>query len=305
MRNAGCNPAALANRDVPYNGEIIPANCTLVERNQWWPPGQMVDVYDENKIHAGYFYDMHMFFFMRFGYSDASGQIWFEAQYPNFFSRFRLGQEYQLQRCDVGEAARTGAVFDISEDYHKEPWCFFTATCARLFTISRRDVKGEVSDQKALSGHADFAPPPAPTISNTPSCKRIMTTCGNECPGDTCQACIEAHGLDYDTYTKTCVVKPAAQQLMEFDSTTGAIPVGSVVFNGTREWIGGKYQTVWNMQMKEKGGVQIADAQQHFKNRGVWRKALSRWSVNTTTEDAAIPNWVIAFMAALDDIDES
>eukprot|EP00439_Symbiodinium_sp_Y106_P071859 s172_g13.t1 len=139
-RNSKCDPEDLQNVDPPYDGNLLPFRFILAERKQYIKLSKLIDVYDENWVKVGYFYDLNLFFFMRFGYSDASGRIWFEARRPNLFSRmFQLGKQYYLQRCDVGANGRHGGIFDLREDFWKESW-FCSLHCVGLFNITRRPV---------------------------------------------------------------------------------------------------------------------------------------------------------------------
>merc|ERR1712224_597847 len=79
-RNYNCRPGALAGTTPPFAGHLIPLNVTLVERRGWFQLSKLIDVYDAaDNSHLGYFYDMQLFFFLRFGFSDAEDRIWFEA----------------------------------------------------------------------------------------------------------------------------------------------------------------------------------------------------------------------------------
>eukprot|EP00928_Gymnodinium_smaydae_P004674 TRINITY_DN11593_c1_g1_i1.p1 TRINITY_DN11593_c1_g1~~TRINITY_DN11593_c1_g1_i1.p1 ORF type:complete len:384 (-),score=68.75 TRINITY_DN11593_c1_g1_i1:58-1209(-) len=240
-RNAHCDPADLMGVSPPYDGEILPANFTLVERRQYFQLTKLVDVYDtETGAHVGYFYDMNFLLFFRFGYSDASDRIWFEAKYPSFFARiFQAGDWYFLQRCDVGAGGRSGGIFDVKEDWAARPWYCYN-NCYRAFNVSRR-----IADD-------------------------------TQCSGGSCYH-----------------------------------PVANVVFNSTLEWFqNGIFSSArhrWYMNLTNPDDdSEIAFAQQRFKmqHMGLGSVAVSRWSVDVEKEEPYLPNWVVGFMAALDDIEE-
>ena len=110
-------------------GKLLPANVSMVERIRWL--SKRVDVYDADQTHLGYFFDMHFLFFLRFGFSDANDRIWFEARYPNFWSRFKWSIEYEVARCD-----ERGGTFEVIEDYWARPWFCWTS-CRRVFHVRR------------------------------------------------------------------------------------------------------------------------------------------------------------------------
>ena len=57
-RNLYCNPDALRDVEPPFNGQLLPANFTLVERKYLLIQfTKLVDVYDDTQKHVGYFYE--------------------------------------------------------------------------------------------------------------------------------------------------------------------------------------------------------------------------------------------------------
>lgn len=241
-RNAGCSPEALISVPPPYGGELMPVNITLAERRQYFQLTKLVDVYDAaDGRHVGYFYDMNLLFWMRFGFSDASDRIWFEARYPTLFARlFQLGVQYYLQRCDVGAGGRTGGIFDIKEDWWSRPW-FCWNNCYKAFNLTRRQVGG--------AEHSDGA--------------------------------------------------------------SRNLPVANVIFNSTLEWYKSGWfwsaRHKWYMNMTDPAdGSVVAFAQQQFvmQHMGLGTIALSRWTVDVKEEEPYLPNWVVGFMAVLDDVTE-
>ncbi|CAE7334894.1 Iigp1, partial [Symbiodinium pilosum] len=78
-RNAYCDPDQLLGVEPPYGGDLLPDRFILSERKQYLKLSKIIDVYDENWVRMGYFYDLNLLFIMRFGYSDNSDRIWFEA----------------------------------------------------------------------------------------------------------------------------------------------------------------------------------------------------------------------------------
>ncbi|CAE7927943.1 Iigp1 [Symbiodinium sp. KB8] len=234
-RNSKCDPEDLRSVDPPYDGDLLPFRFILSERKQFIKLSRMIDVYDENWVKVGYFYDLNLFFFMRFGYSDASGRIWFEARRPNLFARiFQLGKQYYLQRCDVGANGRHGGIFDLREDFWKESW-FCSLHCVGLFNITRRPVN---------------------------------------------------------------------------EHSTGDLPVANAVFNSTLEWhhknmVNTFARHRWYMKLTDPlDGSLVAHAEQHFRS---WLPGylLSNWTVRISEDLPLLPNWVVGFAAALDDVDRS
>merc|ERR1712224_1056465 len=98
----------------------------------------------------------------------------------------------------------------------------------------------------------------------------------------------------------------------EYDSSPTAL--ARVHFNYTLEWYYGGFKTraAWNMRMTDpQTGVTIATAHQYFSLQnyalqwqGTPQRYISRWMIHTLIEEPLLPNWVIVFMAVLDDIDE-
>eukprot|EP00930_Biecheleria_cincta_P036908 TRINITY_DN25295_c0_g1_i1.p1 TRINITY_DN25295_c0_g1~~TRINITY_DN25295_c0_g1_i1.p1 ORF type:complete len:309 (+),score=44.13 TRINITY_DN25295_c0_g1_i1:124-1050(+) len=247
-RNYNCNPEALRSITPPYNGELLPTSVVLKERVYNWGIQftKLVDVYDAvDSRHIGYFYDMNFLAFMRFGFSDASDRIWFEAKRPwwsgahdfsTWWRRYWVysSDHYYVQRCDDGDFGRLGGIYYIDEDINRRPW-WCKSDCMKIINVSRQD-----DDQKA---------PP--------------------------------------------------------------VPMARVHFNYTIEWYYGGFKTrqAWTMHMADPStGASIAAARQRFGLQNVplsWaQRFVSRWDVNVGIENPELPNWMIVFMAALDDIDE-
>lgn len=237
-RIGSCNAHALRDKEPPYGGKLLPEKVRLVQRLNWFQFARYLDVYDAREgTHVGYFYDMLLPFWMRFGFSDASGQIWFEARYASFLSRFKFWVEYDLQRCDVALDGRAGYVWDVKENWWARPWpwqCIFN--CAREFHVWRRPSGSE---------HPDYA----------------------------------------------------------------VAPVARAVFNSTLQY--GGMQVVrheWFLNVTDSGtGSTMAWAQQHFVYGGQLTGMMlrSNWTMDVIEKKAPLPNWVIGFMAALDDIEEA
>eukprot|EP00427_Karlodinium_veneficum_P006496 CAMPEP_0169178780 /NCGR_PEP_ID=MMETSP1015-20121227/67242_1 /TAXON_ID=342587 /ORGANISM="Karlodinium micrum, Strain CCMP2283" /LENGTH=320 /DNA_ID=CAMNT_0009253689 /DNA_START=67 /DNA_END=1029 /DNA_ORIENTATION=- len=90
------------------------------------------------------------------------------------------------------------------------------------------------------------------------------------------------------------------------------IPEARVHFNYTLEWYFGGFRTreAWNMKMSDASkSRQIAYAHQNFTLKNYFmswnQRFISHWHLNITKGETNLPNWVIAFMTALDDIDEA
>lgn len=248
-RNYNCNPGALQNVVPPYNGELLPASVVLKERVYNWGIQftKLVDVYDGiDSRHIGYFYDMNFLAFMRFGFSDSSDRIWFEAKRPwwsgahdisTWWRRWMVygSDHYYVQRCDDGDFGRLGGIYYIDEDINQRPW-WCKDGCMKIINVSRQD-----DDQEA---------PP--------------------------------------------------------------VPMARVHFNYTIEWYYGGFKTrqAWTMHMAEPSTkTTIASARQRFGLQNVplsfgAQRFVSRWDVKVKVENPELPNWMIVFMAALDDIDE-
>mmetsp|Transcript_7875 Transcript_7875/g.14282 ORF Transcript_7875/g.14282 Transcript_7875/m.14282 type:complete len:359 (+) Transcript_7875:1-1077(+) len=241
-RNSHCDPDALLGVEPAFGGDLLPPRFFLSERRQYVSLSKVVDVFDEDWSYLGYFYDMNLLFWMRFGFSDASDRIWFEARYPTFLSRiFQFQIQYYLQRCDVGAGGRTGGIFDLVEDIWQEPW-FCISNCLKLFHVFRRSV-----------GPSDYG------------------------------------------------------------QAGGNVLIADVVFNSTLQWFhknmllpGARHEWYMNMTNPADGST-IAWARQEFHpwNRGMLGTVLlSNWTVAINEDLRLLPNWVIAFMAALDDVEE-
>jgi len=249
-RNYYCNPDALAEIDPPYGGQIIPSNVSLVERKYFFQFTKIIDVYDEEQAHVGYFYDINLFLIMRFGFSDPNGKIWFESRYASLVSRFKPIVEYNIQRCDSGVGGRTDEVFELKEDWWTESW-FCIYHCNRRFNLSRHETNQHVMER--LLPEANFG---------TNAVARVV-----------------------------------------FDSTLTATFRGKMtgpVDNG-----GFAFRPYWWMKVYNlTSGAQLAVAKQHFITGGSVSNfdVLSRW--NLTMEEQGLPNWVIAFLSVLDDIEE-
>lgn len=255
LRNYDCNSAALEGVPAPFNDELLPKQVQLRERIYTWQVQftKLIDVYDMNDQHLGYFYDMNFLWFMRFGFSDKDDRIWFEAKRPWFYGASSIGEwwgryrnheeHYYLNRCDASGGS-LGGTYYIDEDMSIRPW-WCQMHCMKILDL-------------------------------------------------------------------THVLKPNLPT-----------PVARVHFNYTLEWYYGGFETRkgWNMLMEEPGtkmpdgsyvssNKMIAFAQQHFalQQRALsWQGNfyISRWLVDVKVEEPGLPNWVIVFMAALDDIDEA
>lgn len=248
-RNYNCYPAALENLAVPYGGELFPKHVILKERRNAWGVQftKLIDVYDAtNNSHIGYFYDMNFLAFMRFGFSDASNRIWFEAKrpwfygartFPEWYNRgLKYGSEHlYLERCDDGVIGRLGGIYHIDEDISRRPW-WCKEACMKILDIARQD-----------------------------------------------------------------------------DWNAPKVPMANVHFNYTLEWYYGGFKTrqAWNMVATDGNtNVPIARAHQSFAlQNSAWAGAgqmyLSRWHIDILVDEPLLPHWVLVFMAALDDIDES
>ncbi|CAJ1415592.1 unnamed protein product [Effrenium voratum] len=147
-RNLYCEPSALADVEPPFKGELLPRNFTLVERKYLLIQfTKLVDVYDDQQVHVGYFYDINLFIIMRFGFSDAQGRIWFEARYASFLSRFKPIIEYTVQRCDAGAEGRPSSVYELKEVWWAESYWRCLVNCTRLFSLAHRHAEGQVSER--------------------------------------------------------------------------------------------------------------------------------------------------------------
>jgi len=229
-RNYNCNPEALAGITPPFDGHLIPSNVTLIERRGWFQLSKLIDVYDATSdAHLGYFYDMQLFFFLRFGFSDAEDRIWMEAKFASFWSRFKWNIEYQLQRCDeqAWDSGRaTMGTYDIREDIWARSW-FCLTSCKREFEVRR--LRSPLAPARAI-------------------------------------------------------------------------------FDSQLNYIFFKWRHAWFMHLVSESGALIAEAKQRFFLGGrLGFSALSRWTLEireAQARQAGLPNWVLGFMAALDDIEE-
>ena len=155
-RDSHCAPADLLGVQPPYEGNLLPFRFTLSERKQYVQLSKVIDVYDKGGQRIGYFYDLNFLFWMRFGYSDTSDRIWFEARRPSLLVRmFRMGRQLYLQRCDVGASGRHGGVFDLKEDVWKEPWWCFQ-NCEAVYNITRRPADPADGQHNQPVGDAVF-----------------------------------------------------------------------------------------------------------------------------------------------------
>lgn len=105
-----------------------------------------------------------------------------------------------------------------------------------------------------------------------------------------------------------CVRKFHVTRQPEGDSSQVTFPQNAVNvdFNSTLTWQGWQARHEWYMNMTNSNDGSVeAFAQQHFYWGGKlgWTM-LSNWSVDVKVPTPAVPNWVVAFMAALDDISE-
>ncbi|CAE8636956.1 unnamed protein product [Polarella glacialis] len=250
-RNLRCNPEALANVEPPFGGELMPGNIFLVERKYFFQFTKLVDVYTENMTHIGYFYDIDLFFIMRFGFSDPSGRVWFEARYASFVSRFKPYIEYTLQRCDVGATDRPTELFQVKEVWWGESYWRCLLSCQRLFNLARRE---DASQIREVLYEDNFGGNPEANVS-------------------------------FDGYV---------------------VPTLRGKMNGALEGAGTGVRQVWSMNISNTStGASIAHAKQHFTVGTVDQnfRVLSRWKVSKYVK-GSLPNWVIGFMATLDDIAE-
>lgn len=146
-RNLHCDPDILRNIDPPYEGQLLPANFTLVERKYLLIQfTKLVDVYDAERRHVGYFYDINLFIIMRFGFSDAKGRIWFEARYASFLSRFKPIIEYIVQRCDAGAPGRPEVFYELRELWWSESYWHCLVNCSRRFNLAHGTADAEVRE---------------------------------------------------------------------------------------------------------------------------------------------------------------
>ncbi|CAE7242488.1 Iigp1 [Symbiodinium sp. CCMP2592] len=252
-RNLYCNPDALRDVEPPFNGQLLPANFTLVERKYLLIQfTKLVDVYDDTQKHVGYFYDINLFIIMRFGFSDANGRIWFEARYASFLSRFKPIIEYNVQRCDAGGVGRPSTLFELKEVWWIESYWRCFVNCSRLFNLAERAVSAQV--RETLIPEASF-------------------------------------GLD-----------PKFQ--VSFDGWLAPTLRGQIT--GPVSSFGTGVRQVWSMHLQNATtGRLVAKAQQHFVIGSATQdmRVLSRWKVETLIP-SQLPNWVIGFLAVLDDIEE-
>jgi len=95
---------------------------------------------------------------------------------------------------------------------------------------------------------------------------------------------------------------PIAQVLFEA-SVSGTLR-GKITEPVERFGVGLRQQ--WSMNISSASGAPVASAWQHFAY-GTWNQDLdviSCWVVRTQTQQACLPNWVVGFMAVLDDVQE-
>lgn len=168
-RNYNCNPGALQDVAPPYNGELLPQSVVLKERVYNWGIQftKLVDVYDAaDSRHIGYFYDMNFLAFMRFGFSDASDRIWFEAKRPwwsgahdfsTWWRRWMVygSQHYYLQRCDDGDFGRLGGIYYVDEDINRRPW-WCKDDCMKIMNVSRQDDDQETPPVPMARVHFNY-----------------------------------------------------------------------------------------------------------------------------------------------------
>eukprot|EP00931_Biecheleriopsis_adriatica_P051486 TRINITY_DN29866_c0_g1_i1.p1 TRINITY_DN29866_c0_g1~~TRINITY_DN29866_c0_g1_i1.p1 ORF type:complete len:234 (+),score=36.15 TRINITY_DN29866_c0_g1_i1:90-791(+) len=231
----------------------MPGNLILVERKYLLIQfTKLVDVYTQNMTHLGYFYDINLFIIMRFGFSDPAGNIWFEARYASFLSRFKPIIEYNLQRCDAGGVDRPSWLYQIKEEWWVESYWRCIFRCQRLFNLAQRAEKAQVREQ--LLPEANFGEDPRVQVS--------------------------------------------------FDGFM--VPTVRGRITGPTERLGTGLRQVWSMTMTNSTHHEvIANASQHFVIGAPDQdmRVLSRWKV-VTHHDSDLPNWVVGFMAVLDDIEE-
>ena len=92
---------------------------------------------------------------------------------------------------------------------------------------------------------------------------------------------------------------------VEFDSFLMPTMRGQVTGPVEGGGIGMRHK--WRMLVNEtSSGEEVASAQQHFVLGGVESdmRRLSRWRVSRFPVASSLPNWVVAFVAVLDDIEE-
>eukprot|EP00933_Yihiella_yeosuensis_P053607 TRINITY_DN51880_c0_g1_i1.p1 TRINITY_DN51880_c0_g1~~TRINITY_DN51880_c0_g1_i1.p1 ORF type:complete len:230 (-),score=27.23 TRINITY_DN51880_c0_g1_i1:129-749(-) len=97
--------------------------------------------------YVGYFYDINLFVIMRFGFSDPHGNVWFEARYASFLSRFKPIIEYNVQRCDVGAVGRPKELYEVKELWWSETYWRCVVECQRLFNLVRKDSPSQVREK--------------------------------------------------------------------------------------------------------------------------------------------------------------
>lgn len=93
---------------------------------------------------------------------------------------------------------------------------------------------------------------------------------------------------------------------------SGKIPEARVHFNYSLEWYFNGFRTreAWNMNMYDPSTkAPIAHAHQTFTLKNYFlsyqQRWISHWQVNIQNNETNLPDWVIGFMTALDDIDEA
>ena len=87
----------------------------------------------------------------------------------------------------------------------------------------------------------------------------------------------------------------------------GVEPLARSIFDSALKWVYGRTRHEWSMQMEPiRGGLPMATAQSHVfpaphPKPGQLFRLLSRWNVDVYEQQ--VPNWVAAFMAALDEME--
>jgi hypothetical protein len=135
------------------------------------------------------------------------------------------------------------------------------------------------------------------------------------------QRCDSGHSIydiDEDTQNRPWWCQDACMKILNVSKRTSEylgfqeVPEARVHFNYTLEWYFNGFRTreAWNMKMTDTSKtMQIAYAHQSFTLKNYfmsWQQRwISHWHLNITKGESSLPNWVITFMTALDDIDES
>lgn len=131
-----------------------------------------------------------------------------------------------------------------------------------------------------------------------------------------CDAGLATYDIDEDTTNRPWWCQDSCMKILNVSKHQPDVlydlPEARVHFNYTLEWYFSGFRTreAWNMKMTDVSKAkQIAYAHQNFTLKNYfmsWRQRwMSHWHLNITKGETNLPNWVIAFMTALDDIDEA